>query len=91
MKMMLILSREEVHRQIPYAVICEAREGSAWNTGRRRRLWAYMFNKTERDAAARLFKMAHRWYLTTGVPDKVAMAPSTMRLWQKLGEFCATI
>lgn len=91
MEMMLVLSREEVRQQIPYAVICETREGSAWNTGRRRRLWVDMFTRTERDAAARLFKMAHRWYLTTGVPDKVTMALSTMRLWQKLGEFCAAI
>lgn len=91
MKMMLVLSREEVHREIPYAVICETRESSVWNTSRRRRLWKDMFTETEREAATRLFQMAHRWYLTTGVPDKVTMTLSTMQLWQKLGEFCAAI
>lgn len=91
MKMMLVLSREEVHREIPYAVICETREGSAWNTCRRRRLWNGMFTKAEKEAATRLFRMAHRWYLTTGVPEEVTMTMSTMRLWQKLGEFCSAI
>lgn len=91
MKMMLVLSREDVHREIPYAVICETRDGTAWNTGRRRRLWKQTFTEAERDAATRLFRAAHRWYLTTGIPDEVTMTLSTMKLWQKLGEFCAAI
>lgn len=91
MKMMLVLSREEVRREIPYALICETREGSIWNTGRRRRIWKDMFTKSEKEAATRLFRTAHLWHLTTGVPEEVTMTMSTIRLWHKLGKFCAAI
>lgn len=91
MEIMLILNREEIQRKIPYAVICETHESAAWSTGRRRRLWKQTFTEAEQTAAERLFKMAHKWHLVTGVPDKVKMLPSTLYLWKKLGEFCAAI
>lgn len=91
MTMMLVLSREDVHKDIPYGVICETRESSRWDTGRRRRLWKELFTEKEREAATRLFGLAHRWYLTSGVPDEVKMTLSTLTLWTKLGAFCASI
>ena len=91
MKMMLILSREEVHAEIPYAVICEARESARWNTGKRKRLWMELFTEPERKAAARLFGLARLWHLVRGAPNEVKMTVGTLRLWQKLGDFCATI
>lgn len=91
MEMMLVLSRDEVQRDIPYAMICETRFGSAWGTGRRRRRWLAEFSEKEREAATRLFNQSHQWYLTTGVPDEVKMTTKTLDLWQKLGAFCASI
>ena len=91
MTMMLVLNREDVSKEIPYAIICEARYSSRWNTGRRCRLWKELFTEKERAAARRLFNLAHRWYLTIGVPDEVKMTHSTLSLWIKLGTFCAAI
>ncbi len=91
MEIYLELSQEEVHREIPYAVICETRYGSRWDTSRRRRRWTAEFTEAERRAASELFPKAHNYYVGRGVPERVKMKPGTLRLWQKLGDFCASI
>ena len=88
MTLMLNLTRDEIQTEIPYALICEARYGAVWDTGKRRREWKAQFTEAEREKASRLFRLAHMWYLTKGVPDRVTMSMSTFKLWQKLGEFC---
>lgn len=87
----VVLNRDDVHEQIPYAVICEIRYGSRWDTMRRKRRWMAEFTKEERDATYKLFPKAHNWYVGRGVPDLVRMSLSTYRLWQKLGDFCGTL
>lgn len=91
MKMYLALTRDEIQRKIPYGVICETRYGCRWDTGRRRRAWMEQFTKEERAVASRLFRKAHEWTLTRGVPDEVKMTTKTFALWLKLGAFCASI
>ena len=49
------------------------------------------FSESEREAAGRLFRMAHNWTVGRGVPDTVQMSRKTFNLWQKLGDFCASI
>ena len=90
-KRMVKLTAEEVHGNIPYSLICMTRYGSSWDTGRRRRAWLADFSESEREAAGRLFRMAYDWTVGRGVPDKVAMTEKTFRLWQKLGDFCASV
>lgn len=90
-KLALILSSEEVHRSIPYALICMTRYGSRWNTMRRKRLWKAEFTDAEMEAARKLFARSHDWLLGRGVPDEVMMTPRTFDLWQKLGNFCGSI
>lgn len=90
-KLMMILTSQEVHASIPYSLICMTRFGAHWETGRRRRRWLKEFTEQEREAATRLFNLSHRWLLTTGVPETVRMTPQTFALWQKLGNFCASI
>ncbi len=90
-KEMLKLSSTEVHATIPYSMICMTRYGSSWDTGRRRRAWLSDFSEEERKAAARLFPKAHDWTVGRGVPEVVRMNTKTFFLWQKLGEFCASI
>lgn len=90
-KRMMKLTAEEVRVNIPYDLICYARYGSAWHTGRRRRTWLTDFSESEREAAGRLFRMAHNWTVGRGVPDTVRMSRKTFHLWQKLGDFCASI
>ena len=87
----LVLTSEEVHGNIPYAMVCMTRFGAYWNTMRRKRRWKAEFTEQERTAATRLFNQSHRWLLTTGVPDTVRMTVQTFALWMKLGEFCASI
>ena len=89
MEMFIKLDRDEITKTLPYAVICETRSSSRWDTGKRKRLWLAEFDKAERDAAQRIFRLAHNWMLRSGVPDSVVMKPSTIALWQKLGNFCA--
>ena len=87
----LKLTRDEVARKIPYAMICEMRYGARWETGRRRRAWTANFSEAERKAAGELFKQAHSWYLVKGVPDSVKMKATTFALWMKLAEFCGSL
>lgn len=87
----ITLTHDEVNEKIPYAMICEMRYGARWETGRRRRAWLAQFTEAEREAAGKLFKQAHTWYLVKGVPDEVKMRVTTLALWMKLGEFCGSL
>lgn len=83
--------RDEIQNTIPYAMICETRFGSVWNSMRRRRRWNSEFTESERDMASKLFNQAYRWHLVTGVPDKVKMKSTTYDLWCRLTAFCASL
>lgn len=87
----VILTHEEINRTIPYAVICEARYGSRWDTMHRKRRWKEEFTDAERNAARKLFSKAHLWTLVKGAPEELHMKASTYLLWQKLGDFCASL
>ena len=87
----LSLNREQVERDIPYRVVCEARYGGRWDTGTRKRRWNREFNEAERRAASSLFRQAHKWTLRSGVPTGVKMSETAYDLWQKLGDFCASL
>lgn len=90
-KLLVVLTHDKIQSEIPYSVVCMARYGAVWNTGRRRRRWAAEFTEAEREAARKLFSQSHDWLLSRGVPDEVRMWPSTFALWQKLGAFCASL
>jgi hypothetical protein len=91
MRVLLEFTRDEINAEIPYALICETRYGSRWNTGSVRRRWLSSFTEEERKTASKLFAQSHMWYLKTGVPDTVCMSKKTWDLWHKLGEFCGSI
>lgn len=91
MKVMLQLEREDIYKEIPFGVVCEAREGARWNTGRRKRLWDETFTEKEKEACTRLFRQARTWSLVKGVPEQLIISVNTLRLWQKLGNFCACL
>ena len=91
MKIMLVFDRDEIEKEIPYAMICETRYGRLWETARRRRMWVEMFTESERKLASKLFQQAHSWYLIKGLPNEQRMLPNTYRLWWKLAEFCASL
>ena len=90
-KTYIILNRDEINRKIPYSVVCEARYGIRWGTGKRKRKWLEEFTPAERKHTSELFNQAHRWTLTTGAPETIRMTPATFALWHKLAAFCSTI
>ena len=90
-KLLMVLSHDEVQRNIPYGLVCETHNSAQWNTGRRRRAWEKTFSEPERKAASKLFRQADTWALVRGVPERIRMSVGTFALWQKLGEFCAAL
>ena len=56
MQSFLVLSSEEIHAMIPYAMICMTRYGAHWGTGRRKRRWAEEFTEAERAASAASYR-----------------------------------
>lgn len=90
-RIMIVMTADEIRDTIPYAMICQTMLGSAWETSRRRRLWKEAFTEREREACLKLRNQARQWYLAKGVPDEVTMAMTTLDLWNRLGEFCASI
>lgn len=85
----ITLSHDEVNQKIPYALICDVRYGSRWNTGKNKREYEKSFTVEEREEAEKIFRQAYKWHITSGVPDNVTMSMRTFALWLKLGEFCA--
>lgn len=90
-RMIVAFTREEVERELPYKLICETMCGARWDTGTRRRRWTAEFTEAERRACAKIKSQAHKWYLTTGIPDEVQMTLGTFELWNRLGNFCASL
>lgn len=91
MKTMVTLTHEEAQSYLAYALICETMEGAFWNSGRRRRLYSQMFTRSEQQRISHIKSTAHKWYLVSGVPDKVRMSYDNYLLWQRLAAFCAEI
>ena len=94
----IVLNRDEINSQIPYPLICETRYGAKWGGDRQRhtsskvqRKYKEIFSKEERAEAAKLFVLAHKWYLSTGAPDEYETTPQILALWEKLAAFCASI
>ena len=87
----IILNRDEINKQIPYALVCETMSGARWGTGRRKRLMKAYFTETEIDAIYRMHKQAYSWHLVKGVPDELRLMPKTLELWHKLAAFCCEI
>lgn len=91
MNIYLAFSHDEIPRELPYMVIGEMTSRSVWDTGKRRRRWSTEFTEQEREACYKIIKQAKRWLLGRGIPDEVKMTTGTFALWQKLGNFCASL
>lgn len=86
----MILTNDEVKENIPYAMICETRYSTSWNTMRRKRMWKMDFTEDEREKAEKMFKQAYSWY-TKGITETIRMDIATYRLWNKIARFCGMI
>lgn len=78
------LSHDDVQNELAYALICETMEGAYWNSGRRRRMFSKAFTRSEQQRISNIKAKAHKWYLVTGVPEKVRMSYDNYLLWQRL-------
>lgn len=87
----MALTREQINRNIPYQLVCETCGGSRWDTGTRKRRWEAEFSPAERRAADRLIRQAQTWTLKRGALASVKMPGAVYDLWQKLGDFCASL
>lgn len=85
------LTHADVQNELAYALICETMEGAYWNSGRRRRMFSKAFTRSEQQRISNIKAKAHKWYLVTGVPEKVRMSYDNYLLWQRLANFCAAI
>lgn len=68
------LSHDDVQNELAYALICETMEGAYWNSGRRRRMFSKAFTRSEQQRISNIKAKAHKWYLVTGVPEKVRIS-----------------
>ena len=87
----MILTGDEINLNIPYPVICEMRYGAKLDSRKRKQLWDILFTEDEQERAEKLFRLARRWYLKTGVPEEYAFESAELILWLKLGEFCGNL
>ena len=87
----LVLNRDEIQNQIPYAVVCEGMGSSRWSTTKRVRLMREQFTEAERNAINTMYHQARSWYLVKGVPDELRITPHILALWHKLAAFCCEI
>lgn len=94
----VVLNRNDIESQIAYKLICETRYGAKWGGDRQRhtsskvqRKYKELFSEEEQREATKLFVLAHKWYLSTGIPDEYEATPETIALWQKLEAFCASV
>ena len=91
MKTMVTLPHEEPQCFWASALFGKTREGSRGNGGCRRSLYSRPFTRREQQRISHIKSIAHKWYLVTGVPEKVRMSYDNYLLWQRLAEFCATV
>lgn len=90
MKVFVVLDSDDIRNKLPYGIIAETTERCVWNTGRRKRLYSQWFTTAEMNTIySQIIPKARSWAFVKGVPNHVHMKPSTILLWQKLGDFCA--
>lgn len=90
-KRMMKLTAEEVRANIPYDLICMVRYGCTWSSGRCRRAWLADFSESERRPQGGCSAWLTTGTVGRGVPDTVQMSRKTLHLWQKIGDFCASV
>lgn len=91
MEMLLKLSREEIQKKIPYAIVCETMSSSVWGTGRRKRLMKERFTEEEISKFDSMHNQARSWFLKKGVPNELVISISDIGLWERLAAFCCEL
>ena len=87
----VVMTSEEVSKNIPYQMICQTRYGSVWNTMKRKLRWNKEFSDNEKEKAEKIFRQAHSWFVGKGILDTVRMDFPTFELWNKIEKFCCSL
>ena len=80
---------DEFARTFPYAVIVEMWDKTKY--GRVRREWQKQFSEAARKLISTWHTKFRKWHLQTGMPERVAIRPTTMELLRKALNFFATV
>ena len=84
----VVLEHDEVNSVLNYRLIAECIGSVAWNSGKISREKDKTFTPSEISMIRNVYQKAHKWYLVTGVPNKVTMTLKEFNLWKKLEDFC---
>ena len=84
----VVLEHDEVNSVLNYRLIAECIGSSSWNSGKISREKDRNFTPSEISMIRNVYQKAHKWYLVTGVPNKVTMTLKEFNLWKKLEDFC---
>ena len=87
----VVMTSEEVSKNIAYQMICQTRYGSVWNTMKCKLRWNKEFSDNEKEKAEKIFRQAHSWFVGKGIPDTVRMDFPTFELWNKIETFCGSL
>lgn len=87
----VVLTDEEVNRNIPYNMICQTRYSRIWNTMHRKIRWNKEFSEIERFKAEKIFCQAYKWSVGYGLPESVRFDLVTYDLWKKIERFCCSL
>ena len=84
----VVLEHDEVNSVLNYRLIAECIGSSSWNSRKISREKDKAFTPSEISMIRNVYQKAHKWYLVTGVPNKVTMTLKEFNLWKKLEDFC---
>ena len=84
----VVLEHDEVNSVLNYRLIAECIGSVAWNSGKISREKDKTFTPSEISMIRNVYQKTHKWYLVTGVPNKVTMTLKEFNLWKKLEDFC---
>lgn len=84
----VVLEHDEVNSVLNYRLIAECIGSVAWNSRKISREKDKTFTPSEISMIRNVYQKAHKWYLVTGVPNKVTMTLKEFNLWKKLEDFC---
>lgn len=66
MKFYIEMNADEIKTKIPYALICETRDGARWDTGRRKREWDKIFTEKEKNSGYKNLSSGSQLVLVQG-------------------------
>jgi len=84
------LTKAEIQKKIPYALISKTMESTLWGTEQRKQAWEKTFTKEEQIMCERMGRTAQSW--SNGkMPESYITNEASLALWQRLAEFCTSV